>query len=98
MNKRLLDLLSGLSAVLTFIAATPDNKDIAPLLPVSWQPYVIKAGVLATLLLKVLAYLAKPTPSPLGEAQRVTVTNAKDGTPVITPAPADNNATTKLTP
>ena len=27
-----------------------------------------------------------------------TVTNAKEGTPIISPAPADTNATTKLTP
>lgn len=65
MNKRLLDLLTGLSGALTIIAATPDNKDVMPLLPVSWQPYIIKAGVLATVLLRILAYFAKPTPSPL---------------------------------
>jgi hypothetical protein len=38
MNKRILDLLSGLSAIATFVAATPDNKDIMPLIPVAWQP------------------------------------------------------------
>ena len=65
MNKRLLDLLTGLSGILTIVAATPDNKDIVPLLPVTWQPYLIKAGLIATLLLRVLAFCAPPTPSPI---------------------------------
>ena len=63
LNKRLLDLLAGISAVLTFVAATPDNKEVFSVIPVAWQPYVIKAGIVAALVLKVLAFFAPPTPS-----------------------------------
>lgn len=78
MNKRLLDLWTKLSAVLTFIANTPDNKDIAPLLPVAWQPYVIKAGIIATAILAILAYFAPPTPSPTPAQAKQTEAHKND--------------------
>jgi len=65
MNKRLLDLCAAISGILAWVAATPDNKELMPLIPVSWQPYVIKAGIVAALILKILAYKATPTPSAL---------------------------------
>ncbi len=67
MNKKLLELWTRVSTLLTIIAATPDNKDVLPLLPVAWQPYVIKAGLIATAILAIAAHYAPPTPSPLPE-------------------------------
>ncbi len=89
MNKRILDLFAGLSGALTFIAATPFDKDLFPLLPVAIQPYVIKAGIIATVLLKVLAYFAPPTPSPILESQKVSITAAPDGSKIISPIPTE---------
>ena len=64
MNKRLLDLLTGLSGVLTLLAATPYDKELVQVIPPAWTPWLIKVGLIATLLLRVLAYFAPPTPSP----------------------------------
>lgn len=65
MNKRILDLLSGCTSLLTILAALPYEKDLMQILPVEWTPYVIKAGLVSTLLLRVAAFFAPPTPSPL---------------------------------
>jgi hypothetical protein len=71
MNKRILDLLSGISGVLAMLAAVPFDKDTMQLIPVEWQPYVIRAGLLAALILKVLAFYAPPTPSPLPDQSQI---------------------------
>jgi hypothetical protein len=41
------------------------DKDILQLLPPKWTPYITYASAIATVLLKVLAYFAPPTPSAL---------------------------------
>ena len=64
MNKRKLDLLATLTGVLTIIAGMSYDKDILQLIAPKWTPYVTYASALATVLLKILAYLAPPTPSP----------------------------------
>jgi len=64
MNKRRLDLLATLTGVLTIIAGMSYDKDILQLIAPTWTPYVTYASALATLILKVLAYYAPPTPSP----------------------------------
>jgi hypothetical protein len=64
MNKRFLDLLAALAGVLTIIAGMSYDKDILQLLPPKWTPYITYASAIATVLLKVLAYFAPPTPSP----------------------------------
>jgi hypothetical protein len=64
MNKRKLDLLATLTGVLTIIAGMSYDKDILQLIAPKWTPYVTYASALATLILKVLAYYAPPTPSP----------------------------------
>jgi predicted acyltransferase len=64
MNKRFLDLLAALAGVLTIIAGMSYDKDILQLLKPEWTPYITYASAIATVLLKVLAYFAPPTPSP----------------------------------
>ena len=64
MNKRLLDLLAAISGVLTIIAGMSYDKDILQLLPPKWTPYITYSSAIATVLLKILAYFAPPTPSP----------------------------------
>ena len=64
MNKRLLDLLAALAGVLTLIAGMAYDTDILQLIAPKWTPYVTYASALATVLLKILAYYAPPTPSP----------------------------------
>ena len=64
MNKRKLDLLATLTGVLTIIAGMSYDKDILQLIAPKWTPYVTYASALATVLLKILAYFAPPTPSP----------------------------------
>ena len=64
MNKRKLDLLATLTGVLTIIAGMSYDKDILQLIAPKWTPYVTYASALATVLLKILAYYAPPTPSP----------------------------------
>ena len=65
MNKRLLDMMAGCTTVLTAIAGMSYNKDILQLLPAAWTPYITYIAGLATVILKVLAYFAPPTPSAL---------------------------------
>ena len=69
MNKRLLDLLSALAGVLTIIAGMSYDKDILQLLPPKWTPYITYSSAIATVLLKILAYFAPPTPSPTPPTQ-----------------------------
>ena len=69
MNKRLLDLLSAITGVLTIIAGMSYDKDILQLLKPEWTPYITYASAIATVLLKVLAYFAPPTPSPTPPTQ-----------------------------
>jgi hypothetical protein len=64
MNKRKLDLFATLTGVLTIIAGMSYDKDILQLIAPKWTPYVTYASALATLILKILAYYAPPTPSP----------------------------------
>ena len=64
MNKRKLDLFATVTGVLTIIAGMSYDKDILQLIAPKWTPYVTYASALATLILKVLAYYAPPTPSP----------------------------------
>ena len=64
MNKRKLDLFATLTGVLTIIAGMSYDKDILQLIAPKWTPYVTYASALATVLLKILAYYAPPTPSP----------------------------------
>jgi hypothetical protein len=64
MNKRLLDLLSAITGVLTIIAGMSYDKDILQLLPPKWTPWITYSSAIATVLLKILAYFAPPTPSP----------------------------------
>jgi hypothetical protein len=64
MNKRLLDLLSAITGVLTIIAGMSYDKDILQLIAPKWTPYITYASAIATVLLKILAYYAPPTPSP----------------------------------
>jgi len=68
-NKRLLDLLAALAGVLTIIAGMSYDKDILQLLPPKWTPYITYSSAIATVLLKVLAYFAPPTPSPTPTTQ-----------------------------
>ena len=65
MNKRLLDLLAAISGVLTIIAGMSYDKDILQLLKPEWTPYITYSSAIATVLLKILAYFAPPTPSAL---------------------------------
>ena len=65
LNKRVLDLLSGWTSQLTLLAALPYEKDVMQILPASWTPTIIKVGLVATLLLRVTAFMAPPTPSDL---------------------------------
>ena len=67
MNKRLLDLLAAITGVLTIIAGMSYDKDILQLLKPEWTPYITYSSAVATVLLKVLAYFAPPTPSPATE-------------------------------
>jgi hypothetical protein len=69
MNKRLLDLLSAITGVLTIIAGMSYDKDILQLLPPKWTPYITYSSAIATVLLKILAYFAPPTPSALPPTQ-----------------------------
>ena len=64
MNKRKLDLLATLTGVLTIIAGMSYDKDILQIIAPKWTPYVTYASAIATVLLKILAYYAPPTPSP----------------------------------
>jgi hypothetical protein len=64
-NKRLLDLLSAITGVLTIIAGMSYDKDILQLIAPKWTPYITYASAIATVLLKILAYFAPPTPSAL---------------------------------
>jgi hypothetical protein len=64
MNKRKLDLFATVTGVLTIIAGMSYDKDILQLIAPKWTPYVTYASALATLILKILAYFAPPTPSP----------------------------------
>ena len=65
MNKRLLDMLAGCTAVLTAIAGMSYQKELIAVLPPSWTPWITYASGLATVILKVLAFYAPPTPSPV---------------------------------
>jgi hypothetical protein len=64
MNKRFLDLLAAITGVLTIIAGMSYDKDILQLIAPKWTPYITYASAIATVLLKILAYFAPPTPSP----------------------------------
>ena len=67
MNKRLLDLLAAITGVLTIIAGMSYDKDILQLLKPEWTPYITYSSAIATVLLKMLAFFAPPTPSPTPE-------------------------------
>lgn len=67
MNKRLLDLLAAITGVLTVIAGMSYDKDILQLLKPEWTPYITYSSAIATVLLKMLAFFAPPTPSPTPE-------------------------------
>ena len=68
MNKRLLDLLAAITGVLTIIAGMSYDKDILQLLKPEWTPYITYSSAIATVLLKMLAFFAPPTPSPTPES------------------------------
>jgi hypothetical protein len=70
MNKRLLDLLSAITGVLTIIAGMSYDKDILQLLPPKWTPWITYSSAIATVLLKILAYFAPPTPSPTPDSTK----------------------------
>lgn len=67
MNKRILDLLTGITGVFTTLAAIPYEKETMAILPPSWTPWLIKIGLVNILLLRVLAFFAPPTPSAVPE-------------------------------
>ena len=70
MNKRLLDLLAAITGVLTVIAGMSYDKDILQLLKPEWTPYITYSSAIATVLLKMLAFFAPPTPSPTPDSTK----------------------------
>jgi len=70
MNKRILDLLAAITAICTAVAGMSYDKDILQLLPPKWTPYITYASAIATIILKVLAFYAPPTPSPAPDSTK----------------------------
>jgi len=70
MNKRILDLLAAITAICTAVAGMSYDKDILQLLPPKWTPYITYASAIATIILKVLAFYAPPTPSPTPDSTK----------------------------
>jgi len=64
LNKRILDLIAANTGILTAIAGMSYNKDILQLIPAAWTPYITYVSGAATIILKLLAFFAPPTPSP----------------------------------
>lgn len=65
------NVLADLALFLTLITMVPYDKELMQIVPVTWTPFIIKAGIFAQVALRFLkAYLVKqestePTPPPL---------------------------------
>lgn len=68
LNKKVLDFWAQNSAVVAILAGMSYNKDLLQLFPPAWTPYITYISATATVVLKVMAYYAPPTPSPLPPA------------------------------
>ena len=75
LNKRLLDLCGNLALVLTPLAGMAYEKDVLRLLPPHLASVITYCAAGAAILLKFLAFIAPPTPSPLPEQPKTTKLN-----------------------